>query len=222
MSAARLTAERREMIFPIGHDQAKLRSFPWLTVVFLSACAVTFLGMRAAQGFAVGEPEVSVDAAFDVWIQHPYLELDPQLLAEVGASGGDGSAELVDQAREQGAAANIDGSTRAREQGELDHLTSIALRGSDTDPGPTHPFRRFGWIAAEPHATSLLAHPFLHAGFWHLLLALVCVWLAGPALEDTFGKPLFASLCLLAVLASAGAHFLASPDARAPMIGAAG
>src|SRR5262245_6368148 len=155
MSAAHLTAERRAMIFPIGHDQAKLRSFPWLTVAFLSACAATFLVMRAAQGFAGGEPEVSVDAAFDVWLQHPYLDLDPRLLAEAHASGGDANAELVEQARAQGALAEIDASTRAREQGELDHLTQVALRGSDEDPGPNHPFRQFGWIAAEPHALAL-------------------------------------------------------------------
>jgi len=210
------------MIFPIGHDQVKLRSFPWLTVVFLSACLVTFLAVRAAQGFAVDEPEVSVDAAFDVWLQHPYLELDPQLLAAARASADVGDTEQVDQARAEGAAAQVDGSTRAREQGELDHLTSVALRGSDTDPGPNHPFRRFGWVAAEPHGLALFAHPFLHAGWWHLALALLCVWFAGPALEDAFGKPLFAALCLLAVLASAGAHAVAVPDARAPMIGAAG
>src|SRR5262245_22304644 len=222
MSAARLTAERGEMIFPIGHDQAKLRSFPWLTVVFLSACVVTFLALQAAQGFAIGAPEVSVDAAFDVWMQHPYLDLDPQLLAEVQAGGEAGSAELIEEARAQGAAANVDGSTRAREQGELDHLTAVALRGSDTDPGPNHPFRTFGWIAAKPSGVALFAHPFFHAGLWHLLLALLCVWFAGPALEDAFGKPLFAALGLLAVLASAGAHFLADPDAQAPMIGAAG
>ena len=210
------------MILPIGHDQAKLRSFPWLTVAFLSVCVVSFLAVRAAQGFAVGEPEVSVDAAFDVWLQHPYLDLDPQLQAEALAAGGDESADVVAQAKAQGAAAKVAGSTRAREQGELDHLTALALRGSDEDPGPNHPFRRFGWIAAEPHALSLLAHPFLHAGWWHLALALLCVWLAGPALEDAFGKPLFAALCALSVLASAGAHLLAAPDARAPMIGAAG
>ena len=50
----------------------------------------------------------------------------------------------------------------------------------------------------------------------------MCVWLAGPSLEDVFGRPLFAVLCLLAIVSSAGAHALAVPDARAPMIGTSG
>jgi membrane associated rhomboid family serine protease len=210
------------MIFPIGHDQAKLLGLPWVTLALLAACVATFLAVRGAQGF-VGGPDVSIDAAFDVWLQHPYLELDPQLLDEA-KGGGDGAnvADLVAQAQAEAAQAKVDGATRAREQGELDHLTAVALRGSDDAPGPNHPFRRYGWIAAEPHALSLFAHPFFHAGWWHLALALLCVWLAGPALEDVFGRPLFAAVCLLAVVSSAGAHALAEPDAHAPMIGAAG
>lgn len=211
------------MIFPIGHDQAKLLRLPWVTLALLSACVATFLTVRGAQGFAGGEPDVSIDAAFDVWAQHPYLALDPQLLAEAQA-GRDGASvgELAAQAQAEAAKAKVDPNTRAREQGELDHLTAVALRGSDEEPGPNHPFRRYGWISAEPNALALFAHPFFHAGWLHLALTLLCVWLAGPALEDVFGRPVFAALCVVAVLASAGAHALSEPQAQAPLIGAAG
>ena len=98
----------------------------------------------------------------------------------------------------------------------------MALRGSDELPGPNHPFRRYGWIPAQPRALALFAHPFFHAGWLHLALTLLCVWLAGPALEDVFGRVVFAALCLIAVVASAGAHALTQPEAHAPLIGAAG
>ena len=111
------SAERRELIFPIGHDQAKLVRLPWVTLALLSACVATFLAVRGAQGFAGGEPDVSIDAAFDVWAQHPYLALDPQLLAEAQAGrDGENTGELVAQAQAEAASAKVDPGTWATQQ----------------------------------------------------------------------------------------------------------
>jgi hypothetical protein len=108
------------MIFPIGHDQAKLVRLPWVTLALLSACVASFLTMRGAQSFAGGEPDVSIDAAFDVWAQHPYLALDPQLLAEAQAGrDGENVGELVARAQAEAGSAKVDPGSWATQQREL-------------------------------------------------------------------------------------------------------
>jgi tetratricopeptide (TPR) repeat protein len=63
---------------------------------------------------------------------------------------------------------------------------------------------------------------FIHAGWLHLLGNLFILFLAGPPLENRWGRPLFAAFYLLAGLAS-GAFFVAfSPGSPIPLVGASG
>ena len=211
------------MILPIGHDQASLQRMPWVTFALMSAIVAGFLAMRGAQGLAGDAPEVKLDDALEVWLTHPYLEPDPALVAAAQeGAGGESFTERLDAARRDAGRALPDEETRATQQAELDYVTRLALRGSDDQPGPEHPFRRFGWTPAAPSASALATHWLLHAGWAHVALALLLIWVAGPALEDVFGRLLFAGLCLASALASAGGYALAAPESHAPLIGASG
>ncbi|HXZ85814.1 MAG TPA: rhomboid family intramembrane serine protease, partial [Myxococcota bacterium] len=208
------------MILPIGHDQTSVERLPWLTLVLVAALVVGFFLARGGVGIASDAPEVKLDSALEVWLSHPYLDPDPALLELARAD--DAAAERVAQARAIAARVDVDTVTRLHQQTELDDVTRLALRGSDAEPGPAHPFRRFGWVPAAPRALALAAHPFMHVGYAHLCLVLLLLWLAGPALEDAFGPWLFGALCAGGVLASATGYWLTEPNAEAPLIGASG
>ncbi|MFI5315088.1 MAG: rhomboid family intramembrane serine protease [Myxococcota bacterium] len=211
------------MILPIGHDQGSVQRIPWVTFALLAAIAAGFIAARGAQGVFGDAPEVGLDAALEVWLTHPYLELDPALLAAARAEASDESFdERIELARGESSRTAPDAEARATQQAELDYLSRLALRGTDDRPGPNHPFRRFGFQPSAPRWSTLATHWLLHAGYWHLALALILIFLTGPALEDVFGRPLFAGLCALCALASAAGYALAEPDSHTPLIGASG
>ncbi|HXX48836.1 MAG TPA: rhomboid family intramembrane serine protease [Myxococcota bacterium] len=208
------------MILPIGHDQTSVERLPWLSLALGAAILVGFFAARGGVGIAPDAPEVKLDSALEVWLSHAYLEPDPALLAL--ARGDEATSERVVQARAAAASAQVDAVTKLREQAELDDVTRIALRGSDAEPGPAHPFRRFGWIPAAPRALALAAYPFMHVGYAHLCVAVLLLGLVAPALEDAFGPWLFTALCAGSALASAAGYWLAQPNADAPLVGASG
>src|SRR5215471_2746964 len=120
------------MILPIGTDQTNVERLPWLTFALLAALVLGFFAARGGVGIAPDAPEVKLDNALEVWLSHPYLDPDPALLAL--ASADDATAERMESARRAAASARVDALVRAREQGELDDVTRLALRGSDAEP----------------------------------------------------------------------------------------
>jgi membrane associated rhomboid family serine protease len=207
------------VILPIAHESESAR-LPWATLALVAALVAAFVAVRAETGFVGGAAEVKLEDALEVWLTHPYLQLDPQLLAEIERGSGEDYSERIADARLEAARAAKDPTGREDQQAELDYVTRLALRGSDAEPGPTHPFLHFGWVPATPRVTALFAHPLLHAGFAHLALAVLLIWLAGPALEGAYGRAIFAGVCLACVLASAFAYSLAATGSRVPLVGA--
>jgi membrane associated rhomboid family serine protease len=209
------------MILPVSHEPESAKRLPWVTFALLLALVGGFVASRGELGFVGGGSEVKLESALEVWLSHPYLVPDPALLAEAekGTALDDYTQRIAD-GRAEAEQAQVDPATRAEQQTELDYVTRLALRGTDSAPGPTHPFRSLGWVPSAPGVTALFAHPFLHAGFGHLALALVLIWLAAPALENAFGRSLLACLSLAGALAGAGAYALAAPTSSAPLVGA--
>jgi tetratricopeptide (TPR) repeat protein len=62
---------------------------------------------------------------------------------------------------------------------------------------------------------------FMHAGWFHLIGNLFMLFLAGPALEDRWGRPLYTAFYVTAGLAS-GAFFISMENGNAPLVGASG
>jgi len=89
-----------------------------------------------------------------------------------------------------------------------------------TDPSTT--FTRFGLIPDDPSAKGLFAYSFIHAGWIHLVGNLFLLLLAGPPLEDRWGRPLFAAFFLSSSL-FAGAFFMTTASGSPlPLVGASG
>jgi membrane associated rhomboid family serine protease len=83
------------------------------------------------------------------------------------------------------------------------------------------PAQRWG-LPGEGHRTfQLVSYAFLHAGWLHLFGNLLILYLAGPALEDRWGRPLF-FVFYIAAAAFAGLGWAATLDSTLPCIGASG
>ena len=66
------------MLLPIGHDQTTVRRMPWVSFGIIALCVLAFIYTLVAPGdeAAVAEAELF---AVEYFVDHPYLELDPQL-----------------------------------------------------------------------------------------------------------------------------------------------
>jgi len=196
------------MLIPIGHDQATVRRMPWVTFGIIGLCVIAFVYTLIAPGDeqAVVEAEVRAVAYF---IDHSYLEMDPQLK---GFRYYSMRQSLEDDSTPQPKA----GQLRA-EQETLDGLTEQYFGARNRLP-----FWRWGLVPADMKAVNLITHTFIHVGFLHLFGNLFIFYLVAPAVEDAWGRPLFAVFYLLSGVAAALVFVARYPNLMEPLIGASG
>ena len=73
-----------------------------------------------------------------------------------------------------------------------------------------------------PPSFSLLTYMFLHAGWMHVLLIMLFLWVLGDNIEDALGRGRYLAFYLLCGMAGGAAHTLAAPQSNIPLIGASG
>ncbi|MEN8161436.1 MAG: rhomboid family intramembrane serine protease [Myxococcota bacterium] len=78
---------------------------------------------------------------------------------------------------------------------------------------------RWGIVPAAPRLVALVAHPFVHAGWLHVLGTVVFLALAGPWLEAQLGRALFVAGFFAAALVGATAFVATHPGAEIAWIG---
>ena len=196
------------MLIPIGSDQATVRRMPWVTFGIIGLCLLAFLYTLIAPGdeTAVVEAEVRAVAYF---VDHPYLELDSQLKGFVYYS--------LRQSRDGDPTPPSDAGRLRAEQDELDSLVAVYFATRNELP-----FWRWGLVPAEMRPTALITHAFIHVGFLHLLGNLYIFYLVGPAMEDAWGRPLFALFYALSGVVAALVFVARYPNLMEPLIGASG
>lgn len=154
----------------------------------------------------------------EYWHDHPYLELPKEMQGddanEVAKERHD---SLVEAIRSTSTAAPGSDEDRAREQARFDQLVQRVREAVGS-----HPFRRWGLVPAETSPTAYITSQFIHGGWLHLIFNMLFLWLAGPFIEDAFGRPLFATLYLLSGVVAASAHVMAFPTSMIPLGGASG
>jgi membrane associated rhomboid family serine protease len=160
-----------------------------------------------------------VAEAIEFYLEHPYLELDSDFSERVLPDVEDDAefAALLEASRALAANARPDRQIVASEQQALDEMVDRALRGFRR-----HPLLRWGLTPAAISPLTLLTHMFLHAGWLHLLGNLLILYLAGPFIEDVWGRPVFAGFYVISGLVAALAFIAVNPDSTVPMIGASG
>ena len=81
----------------------------------------------------------------------------------------------------------------------------------------------FGMTPAEGIAqVGWLTSMFLHVGIWHLLFNLLFFYLAGPCLEDAWGRGTFLALFVLGDVAANATLWCLDPSSPMPAVGASG
>jgi hypothetical protein len=63
---------------------------------------------------------------------------------------------------------------------------------------------------------------FLHSGFWHVALNMLCLWIFGDNVEDYLGHFRYLLFYLGNGMIAAAAQILLNPNSAAPMVGASG
>jgi len=209
------------ILLPIGHEQSGTRRLPWITFGVMILCVAAFFLTGRAGLYAEDDVELSRDVlkAIEYYMEHPYLELDPEFEALVFPPGESGEAareafgSLLGFRPQPPESAEI----RAAEQEILDSLVAAAVRSYER-----HPFMRWGLVPGAFSVVGLFTHMFLHAGWLHLLGNLLILYLAGPFIEDVWGRPLYAAFYLLSGVVAALCFVAASPVSDIPMVGASG
>jgi membrane associated rhomboid family serine protease len=212
------------LIIPIGHQESEVRRWPWVSFAIMGICLLALLATNGDAQDPRWEQEArTLDDAVSYWRERPYLEPSPEVEAEVGYDVPPNQrsqylAVMRDQAQES---APEDPEELAAEQAELDELTHAALEGGGAVP-EDHPYRKWGFTPDDPGPVTLVTHVFMHAGWIHLLSNLFLFFLAGPALEDRWGRPTFAAFYLGAGIFSGLFFALMSTDGSLPLVGASG
>ncbi len=211
------------MIVPIGHSESGVRRLPWVTFGLMGVCVVVFL---VSLRYAGQSPRLDrVERFVEYFFEHPYLELNDEqerllrdILAEPGLSR-DFDA-LVEVLKERAGPAPTDPRVVQQQQDELDRRFRELV--AEIDRSVAGFYRSLGLIPNHLTAHGFVTHMFVHGGFWHLFFNLLFLYLAGPFVEDRWGRPVFASFYVFAGIVAALVYVLRYPESSIPLIGASG
>jgi membrane associated rhomboid family serine protease len=214
------------MIIPYGHEQTTVRRLPWVTFTLMGLCVLVFVATNIVGSGDDAEYEAyeRLYEVFEYLGEHPYLELTPrseellhELLPDEDYDLFISQIEAMREFSEEQAPSE----RRIRsEQKELDHRVERVFEALATVRD--NPLYRWGLVPADMQLVSLVSYQFLHGGWMHLIGNLLFLFLAGPFIEDVWGRPLFAGFYVLAGIVSGLMFALHYPDLEGPLIGASG
>jgi membrane associated rhomboid family serine protease len=202
------------ILIPIGHERDTVRRWPVVSLLLIATCLLVQIALAGAEEAGAKATQSAAEEVLEYWVKRPYLELDPKLAALFGIDVDSAVAEIE---AKRGPALRPPARAVEDEQYALDGLTANlwAARAE-------RPIVRFGLVPAEAEAIDYLTSIFLHGGWLHLLGNLMFLWLAGPPLEDTWGRPAFLVLYLLAGLLGGVMWATRYDDSLIPLVGASG
>ena len=204
------------ILIPIGQEDAVVRRHPVVCYTIIAINVVAFLATlgydESAWTARIGERFEEVAAFVE---DHPYLDVPETMASSVPASIIDeletAKADLATDVRLP------DPRIAAIEQQQLDDL-SMAL----VDIIGQHPHHRYGFKSRAPTLITMATSMFIHGDIFHLLGNMLFFYIAGPVLEDVYGRILFPILYLLAGAFGALLHLVKLGGASGVLIGASG
>ena len=206
------------MLIPLGHEKTSVRRLPWVTFVVMGLCLIIFLFTHPGEKSRMEHAFEDLGEAFEYFGEHPYLEMDPRLQDVLTQEfGSDGVTSLIEMMRQSGPKPpdNID--LLQREQETFDGLVEAFSSSVDSSP-----LRVLGVVPADIHIQTFITYQFAHVGWGHLLGNLFILFLAGPFIEDVWGRPLYAAFYLTAGVVAALMFVVRYPNFDGPLVGASG
>jgi len=204
-------------IIPIGHDQQTVRRLPWVTFAILAVNLLVFLGTGTAGSERETAGARAAQEAVDYWLEHPHLEMPDHFLREVMTPRQVNDFRLLIEVRKNQVPPASDPEDRKREQAELTAIVDRYFTAKSEHPAFAH-----GLIPSDMSVAALFTSMFMHAGWLHLFGNMFMLYLAGPPVEDAYGRPVFVSLYLVSGVVAALAHVMANPTSAVPLVGASG
>jgi membrane associated rhomboid family serine protease len=209
------------ILLPIGHEEEGVRRLPWVTFGVMILCLLAFFMTGRQALFPEDDVEAGEEAmqALEYFVEHPYLELDSDFRKRfLPAEGTDEEFDAyISAIGTMAGSPPQSAAVRASEQEVLDGFTQKALESFDA-----HPLMRWGLVPNDISLVGLLTHMFLHAGWLHLVGNMLILYLAGPFIEDVWGRPLYLGFYLVAGIVAAFFHIGFNAGSSVPMIGASG
>lgn len=203
------------MLIPLGQENDTVRRVPWVTIAIMGLCVIVHI-------FNIGTIDKYEKKLFSIYnkiyeyyTSHSYLKLNKELKktfmiseeveeALKSMSGDKYSADLSEEQIEE-------------EQDHLDKLVEDLKYTKESIP-----FYKFGLVPQKKTFVGLIGHMFLHVGWLHLLGNLLFLYIMGPFIEDSWGKPTYAIFYLGTGILAALAFAMHYPNSEVPMVGASG
>lgn len=203
------------MLIPIGQESDTVRRIPWVTIVIMGLCVIIhILNSGAVSEYEYDLSDIKTEI-YQYYISHPYLELDEKIKKSFFLS--EEMEEVLETMTTDKYGAAPGEQQIEEEQAYLDNLVD-ELRYVETK----HPYYKYGLVPQKKTFVGLVGHMFLHAGWLHLLGNLLFLYIMGPFIEDSWGKPAYAVFYLATGILAALAFATHYPSSPVPMIGASG
>ncbi|HEY7160089.1 MAG TPA: rhomboid family intramembrane serine protease, partial [Acidobacteriota bacterium] len=200
------------IVIPVAHEQQKVQRLPWITFALIAINVIAYLIITPGRDDNQREVNQKYDQVFKFYVDHPYLEFPDSMRQFLTQS----ESDRIDAMKES-AEKPQDSDTLEDEQSKLDEIADDVVSLLNQDP-----FRKYGFVPTDPHFANLFTCMFMHSGFLHLFGNMLFLFLAGCAIEDAWGRPLYLVFYLVAGLIATGAHQVIYPHSASPLVGASG
>lgn len=200
------------IVIPVAHEQQKVQRLPWVTFALIAINVIVYLITNPGRDDNQREVNQKYDQLFRYYVEHPYLEF-PESTKQFLTQSEVEKIEAMKESAEQ----PQDLDTLEEEQSKLDEIADDVITLISQDP-----FRKYGFVPTDPHFTNAFTCMFMHSGFLHLFGNMLFLFLAGCAIEDAWGRPLYLVFYLASGLLATGAHQVIYPHSASPLVGASG
>jgi membrane associated rhomboid family serine protease len=200
------------IFLPVAHEQQKVQRLPWITFALIAMNVVVYLIINPSRDDNQREVGQKYDQLLRYYVEHPYLEF-PNSAKQFLTQSETEKIEVMKESAEK----PLDQDTLEEEQSKLDEIAGEFGTLLNQDP-----FRKYGFVPDDPHFTNLFTCMFMHSGFLHLFGNMLFLFLAGCAIEDAWGRPLYLAFYLVGGLIATGAHQVIYPHSASPLVGASG
>ena len=203
-------------VLPIGHEQGSVRRLPWVTFGIMGICVLTLVYSFYPPTMQEQATEL-IDRLGRLFTDHPHVQIDEEV-ADFLFAGMDEDTRQAFLEMHRTTRPREESSGRMEEiQREFDRLVGELMALAEALP-----LRRWGLVPKRPAAETFVTHMFMHAGVLHLLGNFLILYLAGPFVEDVWGRGLYAGFYVAAGLAAAIVFMVKHPELNVPLVGASG
>ncbi len=215
------------ILLPLGHDESEVRRLPWVSFTIMAICLLSLLLTDFSKVEAIPTQDMYLTDASDYWREHLYLEPSPQVVIDVSYDVMPNQRRMyIDLLKQQGydTLAYLDREVVAKEQKVFDRLMGLADGSivNESSDATNNPFMRWGLTPTKPRAMNFITYIFMHGGWMHLIGNMFMLLIAGAAIEDRFGRPLFGAFFVLGGMVAGVIHLAMNAGVNVPMVGASG